>query len=96
MFTTKIHSLSSSFCLLLSTSVQSPLEPFISGSLLPLSSFLHIESTQSRFAPSKLPQPWVDLIHIAATPAIRRRRVGTAHWEACILALAVAVRNCLS
>ncbi len=70
MFTTTIHSESSSFCLQLSTSLQSTLEPFILGSLLSLSCFLHIESTQSRLAPSKLPQPRVDLIHIAATPAI--------------------------
>ena len=79
MFTTTIHSESSAFCLQLSTSLQSTLESFISGSLLPLSRFLHIESTQLRLALSKLPQSWVDLIHIAS---IHRRRVGTAHWEA--------------
>ncbi len=73
MFTTTIHSESSAFCLALSTILQSTLEPFISGSLLSLSRFLHIESTQSQFAPSKLQHPLVVLIHIAVTPAIHRR-----------------------
>ncbi len=73
MFTTTIHSESSTFCLPLSTSLQSTLEPFIFGIPLSLSRFLHIQSTQSRLAPSKLPQPRVDLIHIAATPAIHSR-----------------------
>ncbi len=73
MFTSTIHSESSALCLPTSTSLHSTLEHFILGSFLSQSCFLHIESTQSWIAASNLPQPRVDLIQIAATPAINRR-----------------------
>ncbi len=48
---------------------------------------------QARLATSKLPQPLVNLIHIAATASISSSSVTAAHWEARTLVLAVLVRN---
>ena len=42
------------------------------GSILPLSSLLDCQATQTRFATPKQPQPRVNLIDVAATPAFLR------------------------
>ncbi len=81
-FTTTIHLESSSILLAASTSLLSTLVPCIAGSFISPCCLLDIQSTQAWLAAPKLPQPRVDLIHIAVAPAINRLRVGTAHQKA--------------
>ncbi len=63
------------------------------SSLLAVISLLNWQTTQARLATSKLSQPRVYLIHIAATPAIRCCSVTGAPKQARPLVLAVLVRN---
>ncbi len=75
------------------TSLHCTLVPFIPVSLPPFFSLLNWQTTQAWLATPKLPQPQVNLIDIAATPAVHRCWVSTAHWETRILSLAVQVRD---
>jgi hypothetical protein len=59
------------------------------GSNLPLSSLLYCQATQARLATSKLPQPLVNLVDVAATPAILHSSICTTLRETRILVLAV-------
>jgi hypothetical protein len=43
---------------------------------------IHCQTTQAWLAMSELPQPLVDLMHIASTPAICSSCVSTAHGKA--------------
>ncbi len=65
-------------------------------SILPFCGLFDGQASQAGLATSKLPQPWVDLIDIAAPPSVRCSRVGTAIREAWILALAEYVMDCWS
>ncbi len=58
-----------------SSSFPSTLEPFIACSFLPLSSLLHYQTTQAGLAAPKLPQPGINLVHIAAPPSVCSSRV---------------------
>ena len=69
------------------------LVPFISNSALPRHSLFDRQTTQARLSATKLPQPRVYLIQIAASSSIHIRRVCTAKREARIPALAELVRN---
>ena len=57
---------------------------------LPRGGLLHCQTTQARLFTAKVPQPSVDLVHVAATPAISSCRVCTAHGKSWTLVLASA------
>ncbi len=78
------------------TSLLPTLVQRFAGSILPIQSLLDCQAAQARLATSKLPQPRVDLIDVAATPAILLCCVCTTCRETQILVLAVLVRDCLS
>ena len=69
------------------------LVPCIDYSALPGHSLFDRQTTQARLSTTKLPQPRVNLVHIAASPAIHFSRVCTAEREAWNPALAELVRN---
>ena len=70
LFTPTLHFESGLICLVTQKSLLSMRVPFIAGSVLPLCSLLDSQTTQAWLAEPKLPQPLVDLIDIAAAPAI--------------------------
>ncbi len=72
------------------------LVPCIAHSILPFCGLFDCQASQAGLAAPKLPQPRVDLINIAAPPSVRCSRVGTAIWEAWMLAPAEYVRDCWS
>ena len=63
------------------TSLSRTLGLVLSHSSLPHGSLLHSQTTQAWLATAKVPQLSVDLIHVAATPAISSCRVCTAHGK---------------
>jgi hypothetical protein len=63
-------------------------------SFLPDCSRLHSQTTQAWLATAKVPQPRVDLIHIAATPAIWSCSVCTSHGDERAPVLAKPVWDC--
>jgi hypothetical protein len=81
-FTTTIYFPSGPISLATPASLSSAQAPLLQSSLLPVISLLNWQTTQARLATSKLLQPRVYLVHIAATPAIRCCSVTGAHWEA--------------
>ncbi len=75
---TTFHFESGLICLAMPASFPSTLEPFIAYSFLPLtalSSLLDCQTTQVGLAAPKLPQPGVNLVHIAAPPSVCSSRV---------------------
>ena len=80
-------------------SLASPLScPSAFGSLkqgLPseLVSFGHREAAHARLGPSKVPQPGVDLVNMAAPPRVRASTIGTAALKSVLLSAAVLVWN---
>ena len=72
--------------------------PSALGSLRPglpsdLLSFGHREAAHARLGPSKVPQPGVDLVNMAAPPRVRARTIGTAALKSVPLSAAVLVWN---
>ena len=63
------------------------------GSILPLRSLLDCQVAYARLATSKLPQPSVNLIDVAASPSILCSCVCTSCCETCTLVPAVLVRD---
>ncbi len=80
-FTITFHFPSGQISLATQASLNSAQEPLLVSSLLPVIC-LHRQTTQARLASSKLLQPRVYLIHIAATQAIRCCSVSVALREA--------------
>jgi hypothetical protein len=74
-------------------SFPSTLEPLIACSFLPLSSRLDCQTTQAGLAAPKLPQPGVNLVHIAVPPSVCSSRVSATIRKAQYLALAEHVRD---
>jgi hypothetical protein len=66
------------------------------GRIVPILSLLDCQAAQARLAKSKLPQPSVDLIDIAVTPAILLCCICTTSRETRIPVLAVLVSYCWS
>ena len=91
---TTLHFKSGEICLAMLTSLSWTLVPVNAGRLLPVFSVFNWQTTQARLATSKLPQPRVNLIDIAATPAVHCCCISAAHRETSILALAVQMRDC--
>ncbi len=81
-------------------SLASPLScPSALGSLrqrLPweLLSFGHREASHARLGPSKVPQPGVDLVNMAAPPRGRASTIGTAALKSVPLTAAILMWNC--
>ena len=90
---TTLHFKSGAICLAMPTSLSWTLVPVNAGRLLPVFSVFNWQTTQARLATSKLPQPRVNLIDIAATPAIHRCGISAAHRETWIPALVEHVRD---
>ena len=72
--------------------------PSVLGSLRPglpsdLLSFGHREAAHARLGPSKVPQPGVDLVNMAAPPRVRASTIGTAALKSVPLPAAVLVWN---
>ena len=72
--------------------------PSALGSLRPglpsdLLSFGHREAAHARLGPSKVPQPGVDLVNMAAPLQVRARTIGTAALKSVPLSAAVLVWN---
>jgi hypothetical protein len=72
--------------------------PSALGSIRPglpsdLLSFGHREAAHARLGPSKVPQPGVDLVNMAAPPRVRARTIGTAALKSVPLPAAVLVWN---
>ena len=72
--------------------------PSALGSLRPglpsdLLSFGHREAAHARLGPSKVPQPGVDLVNMAAPPRVRASTIGTAALKSVLLSAAVLVWN---
>ena len=76
------------------TSLSRTLGLVLSHSFLPHCRLLHSQTTQAWLSTTKVPQPSVDLIHVAATPAISSCRVCTAHGKSWTLVLAELVWDC--
>ncbi len=80
-------------------SLASPLScPSALGSLRPglpseLLSFGHREAAYARLGQSKVPQPGVDLVNIAAPPRGRASTIGTAALKSVLLSAAVLMWN---
>ncbi len=80
-------------------SLASPLScPSALGSLRPrllseLLSFGHREAAHARLGPSKVPQPGVDLVNMAAPPRGRACTIGTAALKSILLLVAVLAWN---
>ena len=80
-------------------SLASPLScPSALGSLRPrlpsdLLSFGHREASHARLGPSKVPQPGVALVNMAAPPRGRARTIGTAALKSVPLTAAVLMWN---
>jgi hypothetical protein len=80
-------------------SLASPLScPSTLGSLGPglpsdLLCFGHREAAHARLGPSKVPQPGVDLVNMAAPPRGRARAIGTAALKSVPLSAAVLMWN---
>ena len=55
--------------------------------------FGHREAAHARLGPSKVPQPGVDLVNMAAPPRVRARTIGTATLKSVPLSAAVLVWN---
>jgi hypothetical protein len=53
----------------------------------------HREAAHARLGPSKVPQPGVDLVYMAAPPLVRARSIGTAALKSVLLSAAVLVWN---
>ena len=68
----------------------------IAHSIIPFWGLLDGQASQAGLAKSKLPQPQVDLIDIAALQSVRWSMVGTAILESWTLACVKHVRNCWS
>ncbi len=94
--TTTFHFKSGLIRLATPASFPTTLEVSLACSFLPLSSLLDCQTTQAGLAAPKLPQPWVDLIDIAAPPSVSCSSSGAAEREAWILALAEHVWDCWS
>ena len=75
-------------------SLHTTLGLFHARSAFPQDSLLHRETTQAGLAAPKHPEPSVDFIHIAATPAMSICCVGAAHGEGRPLVLAELVWDC--
>ncbi len=58
-----------------------------------LLSFGHREAAHARLGPSKVPQPGVDLVNMAAPPRVRARAIGTAALKNVLLSAAVLMWN---
>ena len=72
--------------------------PSVLGSLRPrlpsdLLSFGHREAAHARLGPSKVPQPGVDLVNMAAPPRGRASTIGTAALKSVPLSAAVLMWN---
>jgi hypothetical protein len=80
-------------------SLASPLScPSALGSLTPglpleLLSFGHREAARARLGPSKIPQPGIDLVNMAAPPRGRASTIGTAALKSVLLSVAVLMWN---
>jgi hypothetical protein len=66
------------------------LEPRVPSDLL---GFGHREAAHVRLGPSKVPQPGVDLVNMAAPPLVRACTIGTAALKSVLLSAAVLVWN---
>jgi hypothetical protein len=75
------HFISGTITLAAVTSLLPTLVRRFEGRILPIRSLLDCQAAQARLATSKLPQPRVDLIDVAATPAIFRSCVCTSRRE---------------
>ena len=62
--------------------------------LMEISSTVRRRTTQARLSTAKVPQPSVNLVHVAATPAIRSCRVCTPQGKSGTLALAELMVDC--
>ena len=91
--TTTFHFKSGFIRLAMQASFPSTLELFLACSFVPLSSLLDCQTTQAGLAAPKLPQPGVNLVHIAAPPSVCSSRVSATIRKARILALAEHVRD---
>ena len=86
-------------CIFMQWSLASPLScPAALGSLRPglpseLFSFGHREVAHTRLGPSKVPQPGVDLVNMAAPPWGWASTIGTAALKSVLLSAAVLMRN---
>ena len=78
--TLTFHFLSGRSIIATATSLLLTLVLCSAGSILPLSSLLDCQATQARLATPKLPQPRVNLIDVAAAPAILRRKQLKKSW----------------
>ena len=59
-----------------------------------ISSVLAREAAHARLGSSKVPQPGVDLVNMAAPPRVRARPIGTAVLKSVLLSAVVLVWNC--
>ncbi len=68
-------------------------EPASLGPRLPLDllSFGHREAAHTRLGPSKVPQPGVDLVNMAAPQQVRASAISTAALKSVLLSAAVLV-----
>ncbi len=84
-----LHFQSGTITLVTLTSLLPTLVRRSAGRIFPIRSLLDCQAAQARLAKSKLPQPRVNLIDVAAMPAILRSCVCTTCRETWILVLAV-------
>ena len=84
LFTTTLHFPSGQISLATPASLSSAHGPLLEGNILPASSLslLDRQTTQALLGTSKLLQPRVYIMHIAATQAIHCCSVTAARWEA--------------
>ena len=94
MYQTHFNFPSGSIRLATPTSLRRTLLPVNDLSELSIGSLLNRQTSQAWLSASKLPQPRVDLIDIAASPSIQRCCIGAPHREARILSLTEDVRDC--
>ena len=96
MYRTHFNFPSGSIRLATPTSLRRTLLPVIDLSELSIGSLLNRKTSQAWLSASKLPQPLVDLIDIAALPSFQRCCIGAPHREAWILAPTEDVSDCWS
>jgi hypothetical protein len=82
MYQTHFNFLSGLIRLATPTSLRRTLLPVHVLSELPIGSLLNRKTSQAWLSAPKLPQPLVDLIDIAAAPAIQRCCIGAPHQKA--------------
>ena len=63
------------------------------GTSANLFGFDHRKSTNTRLGPAKVPQPGVDLIHMAAPARSLARAVSTPEFEGLLLSSSILIRN---